>query len=148
MSNGITEVPAYTYDVASPLKRFLGYLVDLSVVLFIFLMTRALGSFSEHFNSDIGLKLFWGIKCFLILLGVLYILFCDALPNGQSIGKRVCHTSVVGFPYPTQCTIFQSVLRNFLKLFLVLSVLESIFVFFGLRRRLSDMLAKTIVVNS
>lgn len=75
-----------------------------------------------------------------------YYLFCDALPNGQSLGKRVCRTAVVGYPYPTNCTLFQSFLRNVPKM--VFSVLDGLFVLFGLRRRLGDMLARTIVINS
>ena len=42
--------------------------------------------------------------------------------------------------------MFQSFLRNVPKR--LFSLLEGLFVFFGLRRRLADMLAKTIVINN
>ena len=42
--------------------------------------------------------------------------------------------------------MFQSFLRNVPKL--LFSLLDGLFVLFGMRRRLGDMLAKTIVINS
>lgn len=69
----------------------------------------------------------------------------DALPSGQTLGKWLMGISVVGFPVNTRCTVFQSFLRNVPKV--LFSVLDALFALFGLRRRLGDMLAMTMVVN-
>lgn len=83
-----------------------------------------------------------------IVLGVSggYLLLSDAMPNGQSIGKRMLKISVVSEISYISCNVLQSVLRNLPVLFL--SMLDAIFIFFGSRKRFGDMLASTIVINS
>ena len=135
-----------TWDIASPFRRLLGYLIDMAVVLFLLFLNRNLDYAYFYLGSAGGPALFDGLHYVLWFSAFGYYLFCDALPNGQSLGKRVCRTAVVGYPYPTNCTLFQSFLRNVPKM--VFSVLDGLFVLFGLRRRLGDMLARTIVINS
>lgn len=134
------------YDLASKGKRLLGYIIDTAVVFLLLLFKGLLGYVSVYFSSAGSYVVFQYLNFLLFLLALGYLLFCDALPNGQSLGKRLCRTSVVGYPYPTNCTVFQSFLRNASKL--LIGPLDGFFVLFGLRRRLGDMLAKTIVINS
>ena len=79
------------------------------------------------------------------LLPYLYLTVSDALPGGQSLGKRVMKIAVVAFPFETKCTVLKAILRNVPKL--ALGVVDWVFIFFGHKRRLGDMLAGTIVVN-
>lgn len=137
---------SHGYDLASPGKRLLGYIIDMAVVFFLLFLKGFLDHVAVYFSSAGSFVVFQYLHFLLFLLAVGYMLFCDALPNGQSLGKRLCRTSVVGYPYPTNCTVFQSFLRNVPKL--LFSLLDGLFVLFGLRRRLGDMLAKTIVINS
>ncbi|WP_372242089.1 RDD family protein [Pseudomonas sp. Fl4BN1] len=134
-----------TYDLASPIKRLAGYVVDMAVVFFVLFLKSVMLHFSFRFSSELGLTVFQGVDYFLTLLAFAYFLFCDALPNGQSLGKRLFKMSVVGFPYGPPCTVLQSALRNVPKA--LFSILDGVFVFFGFRRRLGDMLARTVVVN-
>ncbi|WEX16121.1 RDD family protein [Pseudomonas sp. G11] len=136
---------AGTWNLASPGKRLLGYFIDIAVVLFLLFLNRNLDYAYFYLGSAGGPALFDGLHYVLLFSAFGYYLFCDALPNGQSLGKRVCRTAVVGYPYPTNCTLFQSFLRNFPKMLFI--VLDGLIVLFGLRRRLGDMLAKTIVIN-
>jgi len=136
---------AGTWNLASPGKRLLGYFIDMAVVLFLLFLNRNLDYAYFYLGSAGGPALFDGLHYVLLFSAFGYYLFCDALPKGQSLGKRVCRTAVVGYPYPTNCTLFQSFLRNFPKMLFI--VLDGLFVLFGLRRRLGDMLAKTIVIN-
>ncbi|WP_256575666.1 MULTISPECIES: RDD family protein [unclassified Pseudomonas] len=135
-----------TWDLASPFRRLLGYFIDMAVVFFLLFLLRNLDYAYLYLHLVAGPKLFEGLRYVLLFSAFGYFLFCDALPNGQSLGKRVCRTAVVGYPYPTNCTLFQSFLRNVPKL--LFSVLDGLFALFGLRRRLGDMLAKTIVINT
>lgn len=137
---------AQNWDLASPFRRLFGYFIDISVVFFLLFLSRNLNYAYVYLHSVTGPMFLNGLHYVLLFLAFGYYLFCDALPNGQSLGKRVCRTAVVGYPYPTNCTLFQSFLRNVPKM--VFSVLDGLFVLFGLRRRLGDMLARTIVINT
>lgn len=134
------------YDLASPGKRLLGYIIDMAVVFSLLFLKTFLGYIGMYFYSAGSYVVLQYFNFLLFLLAVGYLLFCDALPNGQSLGKRLCRMSVVGYPYPTNCTVFQSLLRNASKL--LIGPLDGFLVLVGLRRRLGDMLAKTIVINN
>lgn len=75
-----------------------------------------------------------------------YYLFSDAMPNGQSVGKKLLGMSVIDERSHLYCNLYQSFMRNITTP--VLSILDWIFIFFGSRKRLGDMLASTIVVRS
>lgn len=74
----------------------------------------------------------------------LYILLCDGLPGGQSIGKRFTNTSVVHVETELPCTYWQSCVRNFA---MVLGFIDAAFIAGKQRRRLGDLLARTKVVQ-
>jgi uncharacterized RDD family membrane protein YckC len=75
---------------------------------------------------------------------LLYILLCDGLPGGQSMGKRFTKTSVVHVRTELPCTYWQSCVRNFT---MVLGVVDAAFIAGKQRRRLGDLLAGTKVIQ-
>jgi len=81
---------------------------------------------------------------FFLVLAFAYWLGADAL-KGQSLGKRLMKIAVVDDYTGSSCTLLQSVVRN---LSLVLGVLDYIFVFFGSRKRLGDMIVGTVVLRT
>lgn len=47
-----------------------------------------------------------------VMLGLVYLLTCDGLPNGQSPGKRLFGIKAVHVPTRRSCSATRSVLRN------------------------------------
>lgn len=86
-------------------------------------------------NSSKGL---WLITC------LLYFLFSDALPNGQSIGKKICKIAVVNYKTRRPSGMFESFVRNLILL--LAGYIDLFFIFSEGRRRLGDRAAGTIVV--
>jgi len=81
----------------------------------------------------------------LALLGwMLYLLLCDGLPGGQSLGKRLAKTAVVHVTTEQPCRYWQSCLRN---LTMVLGVIDAAFIAGKQRRRLGDYLGRTKVIR-
>lgn len=82
-------------------------------------------------------------------MALLYFLFMDSLPNGQSIGKKIFKIAVVNIRKDKKCNIFQSVVRN---IFLGTIIVHTIEVFAILLsadgRRIGDRLARTIVIRT
>lgn len=76
---------------------------------------------------------------------VLYLLFCDALPGGQSLGKQFTKISVVHIETVHPCNYWQSFARN--VPLLVLGVLDCLPLIGKQRRRVGDYLARTKVVK-
>ncbi|MDD0971691.1 MULTISPECIES: RDD family protein [Pseudomonas] len=75
-----------------------------------------------------------------------YYLFSDAMPNGQSVGKKILGMSVIDERSYLNCNLYQSFIRNITTPFL--NFFDWIFIFFGSRKRLGDMLASTIVIRN
>jgi uncharacterized RDD family membrane protein YckC len=137
-----TQNSVYEYEkpknLASPLKRLFAKIVDLVIAIFLLYSTAHIAELLTLPNSIVAFLSF--------AIGGGYLLLSDALPNGQSIGKRIFKMSVVSELGYINCNIFQSFLRNIPIPFI--SVFDSIFIFFGSRKRLGDMFASTIVINS
>lgn len=99
----------------------------------------------------VGAAFYFGTKAVdlpleLALVGwFIYILACDGLPRGQSIGKRFTRSSVVHVETGLPCNYWQSLVRNICLL--VLGVIDCAFIIGKQRRRLGDFLAKTKVVR-
>jgi uncharacterized RDD family membrane protein YckC len=87
----------------------------------------------------------WPLGLAGVLVACAYLLLADALPHGQSFGKRVLDIAVIDQRTLQPCTFPQSLLRNLLLAFL--GIFDWIFIFGGMRQRLGDMAAKTIVVR-
>lgn len=75
---------------------------------------------------------------------LLYILLCDGLPGGQSMGKRITNIGVVHVDSELPCTYWQSCARNFT---MVLGAIDAVFIAGKQRRRLGDLIAGTKVVQ-
>lgn len=78
------------------------------------------------------------------IFAVGYYLLADALPGGQSIGKRAFNIAVLDAKTRQPCSPGKSVLRNLLLA--MLGPIDWIFIFGSNRQRLGDILADTIVV--
>ncbi len=75
----------------------------------------------------------------------LYLLFCDGLPGGQSIGKKFTKIAVVNVETGQPCNYMQSCVRNICLI--ILGLIDCAFIVGKQRRRLGDFLAKTRVVR-
>lgn len=105
------------------------------------LIALALGALIYYIAKSVD----WPLE--IAFLGWLfYLLVCDALPGGQSLGKRFTRSSVVHIKTEAPCRYWQSVVRNFP--ILVLGVFDIIFIIGKSRRRLGDYLANTKVVKA
>ncbi|HKP16604.1 MAG TPA: RDD family protein [Gemmatimonadaceae bacterium] len=79
-----------------------------------------------------------------IFYALTYILFCDGLAGGQSLGKRWVGIRVISSETGAPCTFRQSFVRNILLSFL--GPIDWFFIFGDLRQRLGDKAAGTIVI--
>jgi uncharacterized RDD family membrane protein YckC len=122
-------------------------------------MSKALASIGQRFSSQflddlvaiaVGVVFYLAAKALVLplelaMLGfVLYVLLCDGLPGGQSVGKRFTRTSVVHATTDEPCRYWQSLVRNFA---MVLGVIDAVFILGKQRRRLGDYLGRTKVVQ-
>jgi uncharacterized RDD family membrane protein YckC len=122
--------------LAHPGKRFQGQFID-GIATYFF-----------------GYASFFALACLLskdvagyagIVIGLVYFLFCDSLPNGQSLGKRLLKIKVIDRKTKNPCSVIQSLLRN---ITFPLGFFDWIFIFFGSHRRFGDFLASTIVIKA
>lgn len=122
--------------LAHPGMRFLAYLIDLFVVLCLSVFLQVF--FTVLIDEETG-----GLISAIVVL--LYFLFADALPQGQSLGKKLLRMQVVNEKTMRPCSIFRAFLR---KIALMLGILDWAFIFFGERQRLGDILASTLVLKT
>lgn len=124
--------------LASPARRLGGQLIDSLITLAVVIGTLYLLRFLNLQDTHASVLP--------LTFGAAYYFLSDALPNGQSIGKRLLNMAVVDFNTHGNCTLVQSVVRNLTTPFL--GFFDWIFIFFGSKRRLGDMLAMTLVINT
>lgn len=74
-----------------------------------------------------------------------YVIFADALPGGQSYGKRMLGIVVVDKRSGRPCSAWQSFLRN--SMLGLLGFFDWVFILGDRHQRLGDMAASTIVVD-
>ena len=82
-----------------------------------------------------------------VISAPLYYLLSDGLPNGQSLGKKLCQIQVIDEKTGQPCRIGKSFLRNLPMVIPVVNLIDIWLIFFERRKRLGDHLAGTIVVN-
>lgn len=131
----VQEVPS-TKELAHPGKRFQGQFIDGLVAYFL------------GFVSFYLLDMFTGREPAVysgLAIGVIYFLLSDALPNGQSVGKKLLNMRVASKETMKPCTLSQSFLRN---VTFPLGLFDWVFIFFGSHRRLGDFIASTIVIKN
>jgi uncharacterized RDD family membrane protein YckC len=75
---------------------------------------------------------------------LLYLLLCDGLPGGRSIGKRLTGIAVLHVATDAPCTYWQSVARNSA---MALGVLDAALIAGKQRRRLGDYIGQTKVIQ-
>ncbi|MDP2747392.1 RDD family protein [Pseudomonas sp.] len=128
----------FSISLASPGKRLVAQLIDAIIAFSLFYVTL-------HVVEVLSLSGQVDVFSALVVGGSYYFL-SDAMPKGQSIGKRMLKIAVVSDVSYIDCNVFQSVLRNITTPFL--GVIDWVFIFTSSRKRLGDMLASTIVINS
>ncbi|NRA60559.1 MAG: RDD family protein [Psychrobium sp.] len=75
----------------------------------------------------------------------LYFALSDALPGGQSLGKKVLNIAVISKSTGETCQLWQSFMRNaFSPIF---GIIDAVLIIGKKRQRLGDMFANTIVVK-
>lgn len=124
-------------------------------------MTRPLASIGDRFTAQfidglvaigLGAGLFYLARMFgwplgLAILGWLaYLILCDALPKGQSIGKMITRIAVVHVETEQPCTVWRSFVRNLSMV--ALGIFDAVFIVGKQRRRFGDYLAGTKVVSN
>jgi uncharacterized RDD family membrane protein YckC len=119
-------------------RRWGGQMIDSLITFFLFLFFGRMGDFIGLPPTVVGILALGA--------GAGYYLFSDAMPKGQSVGKKLLGMSVIDERSYLNCNLYQSFMRNITTPFL--SIFDWIFIFFGSRKRLGDMLASTIVVRS
>lgn len=127
-------------NLASLGSRLAAQLIDGLVVLLLLVFAKSTGWIAFPW-SLVGAY----SQLLAFALAIAYFLFSDSLPNGQSLGKRLLGIVVVDERSYLNCNPWQSFLRNITTPFL--SVIDWIFIFFGSRKRLGDMLANTVVLK-
>lgn len=130
----LINVEATSYP--SVLDRGVAHLIDQFILVPIGFFSAVIIDlvFSEA-SSPNGL---WVVPC------LLYFLFSDAFPNGQSIGKKICKIAVVSYKKRQPSGMYESFVRNIVLL--LAGVVDILFLFSKERRRLGDRAADTIVV--
>lgn len=119
-------------------RRWGGQMIDSMVTVFLFIFMGRAAEFVGLPPTVVGILA--------VGSGAAYYLFSDAMPNGQSLGKKLLGMSVIDERSYLNCNLYQSFMRNITTPFL--SIFDWIFIFFGSRKRLGDMIASTIVIRS
>lgn len=116
-------------------RRYLGNFIDeAGAIAFGYGLFYSLASLIDRDRA--------GAIAFSILMA--YLLFSDALANGQSLGKRLLKIKVVDFKTGKPCSVLQSFLRN---VTIFLGLFDLIFLISRYRRRFGDFLASTLVIK-
>ncbi len=125
------------HQLAHPAKRYQGQFLDglIAIGLFFLLiyLFRAVG-FENSFSGAAA-----------IAIPVCYFVFSDALPNGQSLGKKPFGLYVISRTTGKPCSLIQSFLRNAFSP--ILGLIDAVLIFGKERQRLGDKFANTIVIK-
>ncbi|MCS3514679.1 RDD family protein [Pseudomonas grimontii] len=127
--------------LASIGRRLAARLIDCAIAVLIFFIVKfcagALSAYVPAVTPKAGF-----LSAFFAAFA--YFLLADALPNGQSLGKRLLSIAVVDRKTRKSCTVSQALTRNSGALV----VIDWVWIFMESRTRLGDMFAKTIVVQT
>lgn len=123
-------------DLASTGKRYLAQIVDQVIGITLFFIAMFLLPLD---NISTGLAL---------LIYANYILFNDAMPNGQSLGKKLFSIKVVNKETAKSCKLSESFLRNITTVIPVLAMIDALMIFGIKKQRMGDKMANTLVINA
>ena len=127
--------------LASIGRRLAARLIDCALAVLIFFVVKfAAGALSVYVPAVTPKA---GFLC-AFFAAFAYFLLADALPNGQSLGKRLLSIATVDRKTRKGCNLSQSFTRNSGALV----VIDWVWIFMESRTRLGDMFAKTIVIQT
>ncbi len=124
--------------LAHPGKRYQGQFIDGLIVIFLFAITLYIFRVT---NVEGTLP-----EVLVFLIPACYFVFSDALPGGQSLGKKPLGLSVVSKTTGKPCKLWQSFMRNAFTP--ILGILDAVLIFGKKRQRLGDKFANTIVIKN
>ncbi len=129
------DLQSTTIKLAHPGKRFQGQFIDGLIayilgILAFYLLHTIIGKDASFLVA--------------LIIALAYFLFSDALPNGQSIAKKLLKIKVVNKETMRPCSWVESLLRNVTFPF---GIFDWVFIFFGSHHRLGDFMASTIVIK-
>jgi len=120
-------------------NRVMAYLIDSYYIICTFIVLSVIvGIVGVDYGIAAGIS---------TLAYCLYFLIKDALPNGQSFGKKTMKIKVVSSKTAKNCTIPQSIIRNIVNLIPFINIADAIFAGRYQRQRMGDILAGTIVID-
>jgi len=124
--------------LAHPGKRYQGQFIDGLISILLFAGTI-------YFCKSIGLDGKFA-DTLIVVLPISYFVFSDALPGGQSLGKKPLNISVVSKTTGKPCKLWQSFVRNAFTP--ILGFIDAILILGRKRQRLGDKFANTIVIKN
>ena len=141
------------YHRAGRGARFIAYMIDgfIACFMFVYVIVLALseGYEPENLPDDVVLQLYVSI-----LVPLVYGLFKDGLPGGQSIGKKAMGLMVVDLNKDKPCSYGKSALRTMVEMALTMVpvigfFIEPFFVFTEKDgRKIGDKAAGTMVIDA
>ena len=135
--NNLKHYPWKQDDLATVGIRYVGQCIDGIIAIILFLICMYL---IQLFKLDGE----W-VEYLSIIISVSYFLLSDALPRGQSIGKRILKIAAIDKDSGKPCDLVQSLVRNILTP--IIGIIDCFFMLFGRKQRLGDMMANTVVIN-
>ena len=127
--------------LASIGRRLAARIIDCAIAVLIFFIVKYVAEALSAYVPGVTLKA--GFLC-AFFAGFAYFLLADALPNGQSLGKRLLSIATVDRKTLKGCSVSQSFTRNSGALV----VIDWVWILMESRTRLGDMFAKTIVIQT
>jgi len=132
--NGLTYA-----NLALRTNRVMAYLID-TFYVFCGVLAISIIAFSVKADYDIIFVItvlpYWG-----------YTLVKDALPNGQSFGKKSMNIKVISSVTAKNCTVIQSIIRNVVNCIPFINIADALYAGKYQRQRIGDILARTIVID-
>lgn len=123
--------------LSHPGKRYQGQFIDGLITIIIFAVLVYFMNLSGTTNDLFGVMT--------IAIPFAYFVLSDALPNGQSIGKRLLRMSVINKSTGKPCSVTESIVRNILTP--LLGFIDTVLILGKKRQRLGDKMANTIVID-
>jgi uncharacterized RDD family membrane protein YckC len=127
-------------NLASTGSRYVAQFVDQVIAVLIVMAVSFL-------IGIIGLNTAFGLVL-VVSSYAAYILMNDAMPNVQSIGKKLLSIKVINKESGKNCSLSESFLRNITTVIPFLAVIDALLIFGVKKQRMGDKIANTLVVNA